>query len=135
LNPTPVEIPTEYRDLLEKKGFAHATTIGPKGEPQSQPVWYDWDGAHFLLTHTKARQKYRNLGRDPRISLSIQDPDNPYRYLEVRGIVEIVEDPEKRLIDELSLKYKGEHWPHSRPGEERVILKVTPTYAVGADVS
>lgn len=134
MSPAAAEVPIEYRDLLEKKGFAHAATIGPKGEPQSQPVWYVWDGTHLLLTSTKARQKYRNLSRNPRISLSILDPDDPYRYLEVRGVVEIEDDPERRLIDRLSLKYRGRHWPHNPPGEERVILRVTPTHIVGANV-
>jgi PPOX class probable F420-dependent enzyme len=118
-------VPPEYADLLDANALAHAATIGPDGAPQTQPVWFRWDGKHILFSHTKARQKFRNLQRDGRISLSIVDPDDPYRYIEVRGTVEIEDDPEGRLIDELSRRYKNEPWRH-RAGEERVIIRVSP---------
>jgi PPOX class probable F420-dependent enzyme len=122
-------IPPAFEDLLSKKGFAHLATLGPEGEPRSQPMWYDWDGQNILLTHTKARVKYRNLQRDPRVALSIADPDDPYRYLEIRGVVEsIQDDPERKLIDSLSRKYLGKDpFPSHRPGDERVIIRIRPT--------
>jgi PPOX class probable F420-dependent enzyme len=126
-------IPAEYAELLGATTLAHAATVGPDGEPQTQPVWFLWTGAHLLISHTKARQKYRNLRREPRIALSIVDPTDPYRYIEVRGTVEIEDDPEGELIDQLSRRYENEPWKH-RPGEERVILRVTPTKVMGRKV-
>lgn len=126
-------IPPEYADLLETTALAHAATVGSEGEPQTQPVWFRWNGTHLLLSHTKTRQKYRNLRRDPRIAFSIVDPTDPYRYIEIRGTVEIEEDPAGELIDELSRRYQNKPWKH-RPGEERVILKVTPISVAGVRV-
>jgi PPOX class probable F420-dependent enzyme len=120
-------IPKSHADILDKRVCAHIATIGPRGEPQCQPVWFEWDGEHFSMTHTKARQKYRNIHRDPRVALSIQDPDDPLRYMEVRGVVDaIVEDPEGELLNRLSHHYQGKDF-RPRPGEERVILKIRPT--------
>jgi PPOX class probable F420-dependent enzyme len=123
-------VPPGYEDLLEASALAHAATIGSDGEPQTQPVWFRWSGSHLLISHTKTRQKYRNLRREPRIALSIVDPTDPYRYIEVRGTVEIEDDPTGELIDDLSRRYENEPWQH-RPGEQRVILRVTPTKIMG----
>lgn len=82
------------------------------------------------MSHTEARQKYRNLKRKPTNALSIVDPADPYRYLEVRGTVAIEDDPSGRLVDELSRRYEKKPW-NPRLGEERVILKVTPTQFIG----
>lgn len=124
-------IPESHEDLLQAKGFASMATIGPRGEPHCTPVWYDWDGRHILVSHTKHRQKYRNVLREPRVALAILDPDDPYRYLEVRGEVEAVEDdPDKKLIDALAKKYLGRDvYGKDRPGVERVILRIRPRHA------
>ncbi|MGD9890591.1 MAG: PPOX class F420-dependent oxidoreductase [Dehalococcoidia bacterium] len=123
-------IPEKYQDLLTKPSFAHIATIGPKGEPQTTPVWIDWDGQHILFSQTKARQKFNNLGRDPRIALSMTDPENPYRYLEVRGVVEGVEDdPDNAFINKMAKKYIDQDvYPWSRPEDERVVVKVRPQH-------
>ncbi|MGH2757113.1 MAG: PPOX class F420-dependent oxidoreductase [Actinomycetota bacterium] len=127
------EIPTEFKDLLDKKGFGHIATIGPNGEPQSSPVWYDFDGHRILFSQTKDRQKYRNLKRDPHVSISIHDPDDPYRYLEVRGVAEIVDDPDFEFIDSMAKKYLGkEEYPWRQPGEERVVVKIEPEHIPNA---
>lgn len=130
LGPGVSVIPESHRDILDKKGFAHVATIGPRGEPHSSPVWYGWDGQHVLFSQTKTRQKYRNLLRDPRVALSILDPDNPYRYLEIRGrAVEIVDDEGNAFIDSMARKYLGQdHYPWHQPGDERVIVKVLPEH-------
>jgi len=127
------QIPEHWHDLLEGNGFAHMATIGPDGEPHTSPVWYDWDGTHILISHTKQRQKYRNVVREPRVALSILDPENPYRYVEIRGIVsEIEEDPDKNLINALAKKYQGlDSYPYDGPGDDRVIFKVTATKVSG----
>ena len=67
-------IPERYRDLLNDKVFAHIATIGPHGEPQSSPVWIDWDGSHIKFSQTKTRRKLHNLQRDPHIAMSMTDP-------------------------------------------------------------
>src|SRR5829696_7240059 len=85
-------IPEDYLDLLASTALAHIATIGARGEPQSTPVWFGWDGTYIRFSQTKRQQKYRNLLRDPRVALSIVDPLNPYRYLEVRGTAVAFED-------------------------------------------
>lgn len=124
-------IPEKYRDILNAKSAAHVATIGPKGEPQSSPVWFGWDGEHVLFSLTKTRQKYRNLKRDPRIALSITDPKVLERYLEIRGTVErIDEDPNLDFINTMAKKYLGlDSYPWHQPGDERVVVVVRPEHA------
>lgn len=121
-------IPDSHRDILEKKGYAHIATIGPSGEPQSSPVWYGWDGECVTFSNLKTRQKCKNLTKDPRVALSITDPDNPYRYIEIRGQATIVDDPEKTFIDEMAQKYMGQNYPWNQPGDERVLIKIKPDH-------
>lgn len=80
-------VPESHRDLLEQPLIAHLATVRPDGIPQSNPVWFDWDGEHLKISQTKARQKMHNIDNDPHVALSVTDPENPYRYLEVRGEV------------------------------------------------
>lgn len=124
-------IPESHADLLSQKGFAHVATIGPSGAPQSNPVWYDWDGEHLRFSQTRTRQKVHNLERDPRIALSILDPENPYRYLEIRDQVVAVEpDADHAFIDSLAKKYiDQDRYPWHQPGDERVVVKVRPEHA------
>ena len=85
------EVPASHADLLEQPTFAHLATIRPDGSPQSSVMWFAWDGSRIRLTHTSTRQKFANLSREPRVALSIADPDDQYRFLEVRGMVEEIE--------------------------------------------
>jgi PPOX class probable F420-dependent enzyme len=123
-------IPAGYEDLLESTAFAHVATLGPHGEPQSNPVWFDWDGEHVKFSQTKTRQKYRNLQREPRIALSIVDPENPYRYLEIRGeVTRVEEDPNIDFISSMAKKYLGlDRYPYHQPGDERVVVFVRPEH-------
>ncbi len=123
-------IPDSHRDILEKKGFAHVATIGSDGEPHSSPVWYGWDGQHFLFSQTKTRQKFRNLQRDARVAVSMTDPDNPYRYLEIRGTVDGIDDDEDNaFINSMAKKYMDQDvYPWHQPGDERVVVKVQPAH-------
>ena len=122
------DYPDSHKDLLDAKGFAHMATIGPEGEPHSSPVWYDWTGSEVLISHTDGRQKYRNVRQEPRVALSILDPENPYRYLEIRGSVVIEPDPEKTLIHKLAKKYLGkDRYPYDGPNDHRVIFRIIPT--------
>jgi PPOX class probable F420-dependent enzyme len=121
-------IPEQYRDLLESTALAHVATIGPNGEPQVNPVWFGWDGERLRFSQTTGRQKYRNVQRDARIALSIVDPANPYRYLEVRGrVVAIEPDPELAFINAMAKKYMGvDTYPWANPNDTRVVIVVEP---------
>lgn len=123
-------IPASHSDILGKKGFAHAATTGPGGEPHSSPVWYEWDGELLSFSQTTTRQKYHNLQKHPRIALSITDPENPYRYIEIRGVVEKVdEDPDNAFIDSMAQKYLDQPtYPWSKPDEERLVVRVRPEH-------
>ncbi len=121
-------IPENYRDLFTKKAFAHLATVGADGAPQSTPVWVDYDGTHVRFNTARGRVKDKNLQRNPRVALSILDPENPYRYLQVRGrVVEMMEQGADAHIDALAKKYLGrDTYPFRRPGEIRVIVRITP---------
>lgn len=123
-------IPEKSLDLFQKRGFGHLATLMPDGRPQVTPVWCDFDGTYIRVNSARGRQKDRNMRRDPRVSLSIQDPDNPYRYLEVRGrVVEITEEEADAHIDSLAKKYLGmDRYPNRRPGEVRIIYKIEPEH-------
>ena len=123
-------IPQEFADLLRTPTLAHIATIGPQGEPQSTPVWFDWDGNTIRFSQTTTRQKFRNLQRDPRIALSIVDPNNPYRYLEIRGrVVRIEEDPDLHFVNALTKRYLGrDTYPWHQPGDEHFIMVVQPEH-------
>ena len=122
------EIPETYRDLFDKKAFGHLATVMPDGQPQVNPVWCELDGGHVVVNSAKGRQKDRNMRRDPRVTIAISDPENPYRYLEVRGkVVQITEDGADAHIDKLSKKYLGaDRYPYRQPGEVRVIYRIEP---------
>jgi PPOX class probable F420-dependent enzyme len=121
-------IPQSHVDLLTKKAFAHLVTLLPDGKPQSTPVWVDYDGKHVLINTAVGRLKDKNMQRDGRIALSITDPDNPYRYLEVRGrVVERTHAGADAHIDAMAKKYLGQDkYPFRQPGEVRVLYKVMP---------
>jgi PPOX class probable F420-dependent enzyme len=103
----------------------------PDGSPQVTPVWCDVEGDLVIINSAKGRQKDRNLRRDPRVSLAIIDPDNPYRYLELRGrVVEITEQGAAAHIDKMAKKYLGvDKYPYKNPNEIRVIYKIQPDHA------
>ncbi len=125
-------IPEAYRDLFEKKAFANLATIMQDGSPQVTPVWVEADDQYVLVNSSKGRRKDLNMRSRPRVALSIQDPDNPYRYLEVRGsVVEITEEGADEHIDKLAKKYLGvDKYPYRQEGEIRVIYKIKPEKVV-----
>ena len=121
-------VPDKYGDLLKKPAFAHLATLMKDGSPQVTPVWCDYDGTHVRVNSAKERLKDKNMRRDKRVALSIQDPDNPYRYIAIRGTVEqITQDGADAHIDALAKKYLGkERYPFRAPGEVRVIYRIRP---------
>jgi len=121
-------IPDSHLDLFKKKAFAHLATLMSDGNPQSTPVWVDYDGRHVVINTAEGRQKDKNMQRNGHVALSITDPDNPYRYLEVRGhVVERTHAGADQHIDAMAKKYMGkDKYPYRQPGEVRVIYKVAP---------
>ena len=121
-------IPDKYADLFKKPAFANLATIMPDGSPQVTPVWCDYDGKYVLFNTAEGRLKDRNLRRDPRVALSIMDPENPYRYLQIRGrVVDVTKKGADQHIDKMAKKYLNkDKYPFRQPGEERVIFKIEP---------
>jgi PPOX class probable F420-dependent enzyme len=121
-------IPDKYRDLFSKRAFASLATLMPDGSAQVTPVWVDLDGDLVVVNTAKARQKDKNMRRDPRVAVAIIDPDNPYRYLEIRGrVAEITEDGADAHIDKMAKKYLGvDKYPYRQPSETRVVFKIRP---------
>ena len=121
-------VPEKYLDLFQKKAFASLGTLMPDGRPQVTPVWCDYDGAHVIVNTAKGRAKDKNMRRDPRVTMAVIDPDNPYRYLEVRGrVVEITEQGADAHIDKMAKKYLNlDKYPSRQPGEVRVMHKIEP---------
>lgn len=126
----PKIIPDSHLDLFKKKAFAHLATLMPSGQPQVTPVWIDYDGQHIVFNTAEGRQKDKNLQRDGRLALSIIDPDNPYRYLEVRGrVADRTREGADAHIDAMAKKYLGQDkYPYRQPGEVRVIYRVKPEH-------
>jgi PPOX class probable F420-dependent enzyme len=120
------ELPPSHQDLLERPLFAHLATLRPDGSPQSSVMWFAWDGKRARFSHTTARQKYRNLLADGRVSFHVQDPDNPYRTLEVRGQIESMEpDTDAAFYRSLQKRY-GLDVPVF-DADIRVVIVVEPT--------
>ena len=123
-----VTIPEEYRDLFNKPAFASLATRMPNDDVQVTPVWVDVDNGNVIFNSARGRVKDKNVRRDPRVTLTLMDPDNPYRYLEVRGrVVDITEKGADQHIDKLAKKYLGvDKYPYRQPGEVRVLYRVKP---------
>ena len=121
-------VPASHADLLERPLYGHMATLRPDGTPQVNPTWYLWDGEVLSFTTSTQRQKHRNVGRHPEVALSVHDPEQPYRYLEVRGVVESVEpDPRGEFFDVLARRYGLPYEPPVGDAPHRVVLRVRPT--------
>lgn len=121
--------PVSHADLLSRPLYAHVATIRPDGAPLVNPMWFLWDDARGVvrLTHTKRRNNYNFIRREPRIALAISDPDDPLRYLQIRGVVEAIDDdPSGAFHEELQQLYNGCVREVSER-EDRVIITVRPT--------
>jgi PPOX class probable F420-dependent enzyme len=120
------EIPKPWLDTLKKPVFVHLTTLMPDGSPQASPVWVDLDGKDIVINSAQGRVKDKNMRRDPRVCVSVTDPDNPYKSLMVRGrVVNITTQGADAHIDSMAKKYLGkDKYPFSKPGEVRVIYRI-----------
>lgn len=123
-------VPVEYQDLLKDdvKAFACLATLMKDGSPQLTPVWFNTDGVHILINSALGRVKDKNIRRDQHVAITILDPKNPYRYIQVRGkVVEITTQGAREHIDALAKKYQGlEKYPSRSKDEIRVTYKILP---------
>jgi PPOX class probable F420-dependent enzyme len=124
-------IPEKFTDLVseKKKSFANLATVMPDGSPQVTPVWFDMAGGRIRINTARGRVKERNMKKGSRVALSIMDPENPYRYMQIRGtVVNVTEQGADQHIDSLAKKYLGQDkYPFRTPGEVRVIYEIEPT--------
>ena len=128
-------IPDDRLDLFEKPSIATFASLLPNGHPQVTPVWVDYDGTHLLVVTRKETRKYRNVTHDPRVTVTIIDPDDSYRYVEVRGEVEMMpEEGALAFSDRQAQRYWGvEEYPYARD-EPRALLHIRPERVVSPTV-
>jgi PPOX class probable F420-dependent enzyme len=122
----------EQAQLFRDRNFAALATIREDGAPQVTPVWVDYDGEHIVFNTAVGRQKERNMRRDPRVTLEVTNPENPYQYVSVRGMAEFEEEGADEMIDRLAKKYMDvDTYPFRTEGEQRVTVKVRPEFVDG----
>lgn len=121
-------IPHEFLDLFKKPSLSHLATLMPDGSPQVSPVWVDYDGQYILINTAKGRRKEMNMRERPQVALDIVDPENPFRFLSIRGhVVEITEEGANEHRDRLDTRYLGiTTYPLRDPQEIRHICKILP---------
>ncbi|MBM7771482.1 PPOX class probable F420-dependent enzyme [Actinokineospora baliensis] len=125
------ELSEGARALLDGPNFATLATLNPDGSPQTSVLWVRRDGDDVLLSTVAGRQKEKNLRRDPRVSVTVINKDNPYSYLEFRGVAELTTEGGHELINELSLKYSGQPYTGDTPDTVRVVVRITPERITG----
>ena len=125
-----MNFPEEFLDLLneESKALLYLATLMPDGSPQVTPVWFDSDGKHILINTNEGRVKDRNMKARPNVAMTIQDPNNTYRYLGVRGeVVGYTREGADEHINKLSLKYDNKSWIR-KENQRRIIFKIKPAH-------
>jgi len=125
-----MNFPEEFLDLLneESKALLYLATLMPDGSPQVTPVWFDSDGEHILINTNEGRVKDRNMKARPNVAMTIQDPNNTYRYLGVRGeVVGYTREGADEHINKLSLKYDDKSWIR-KENQRRIIFKIKPAH-------
>jgi len=124
----------DWKDLLgSKKVFAHLATLMADGTPQVTPVWFDYERGKIRVNSARGRVKVANMEKRPSVALSMIDPDNAYRYVQIRGrVTHVTEEGAAKHIDSLTKKYLGkDKYPFAKPGEVRVIFEIEPTGVSG----
>jgi len=125
-----MNFPDEFLDLLneESKALLYLATLMPDGSPQVTPVWFNIDGEHILVNTNEGRTKDRNMKARPNVAMTIQDPNDSYRYLGIRGeVVGYTREGADEHINKLSLKYDHKPWTY-RDGQRRIIFKIKPAH-------
>ncbi|GCE50186.1 PPOX class probable F420-dependent enzyme [Thermosporothrix hazakensis] len=123
-------LPESLLDLFQRPILGHLATVMPDGRPQATPVWVDYDGTYILINTTEQRQKAKNMRARPRVALELVDPDDDYRWLAIRGrVVEATTEGAVEQLERLVERYRGtSHFPHTEPGEVRVLFKIVPEH-------
>ena len=127
-------IPEQYQDLMQrKKAFANLATVMADGSPQVTPLWFDYTEGKVRVNTAKGRVKSRTLRPGAAVALAVMDPDNAYRYLQIRGrVARAVEQGADAHIDSLAKKYLGKDtYPFRQPGEVRVMYEIEPSSVSG----
>ena len=126
------QLPALARELLDGINFATVATAEADGWPQASIVWIKRDGDDVLFSTVRGRRKTTNLEANPRVSVLVTDAASSYRYVEIRGLAEITDDPEGSLIHELAQKYTGQAF-NLPPGQKRVIVRIRAEHVVAYD--
>jgi PPOX class probable F420-dependent enzyme len=116
--------------LLNAKNFCHVATLRADGSVHGVPVWVDVQDGRPVLNSAEGRAWVRNVERDPRVTLTVVNGENPYEYVEVRGrVAERTHEGADAHIDAMAKKYMGvDEYPMRQPGEQRVIIRVEPEH-------
>jgi PPOX class probable F420-dependent enzyme len=124
------ELDSKSRDILHDTNFAQVATLRKDGTVHVLPVWVDEQDGHVVLNTAEGRAWYRNIERDPRVSLNVQNLKNPYEYLEVRGqVTERTREGADEHIDAMAKKYLDQDtYPYRQAGEQRVIVRISPEW-------
>ena len=118
-------VPESHQDILRDRPTGHLATLRPDGRLSVNPVSLMWDGVHLRFSTVKSRQKYRNLVNDPRCAISVPHRNNPNRYVELRGVVELQDDVDRSFINSIARYYMGvDEYPFDPPGAPRVIATI-----------
>jgi len=125
---TTPSIPASHHDILKGNNYAQVAMVMPDGSLANNVVAFVWDGEFVRFSTIKSRQKYKNLSHDQRVALCIVDPKNPWRYVEIRGKVDIQEDSERHFINSIAKKYMNQdHYPFDQPNDVRITFTLKPT--------
>jgi PPOX class probable F420-dependent enzyme len=134
----PVSLNNTVRKLLDEPNPAVLATINPDGSPQTSVVWVGRDGDDLVISSAAGRRKERNMRRDPRVSLSVYDPDDPDKYVEIRGQAAVTEDAGRQLAVRLAEEYEGpgagQAFLDLPPEVVRVVVRITPQRVAGSAV-
>jgi len=118
-------IPPAFHALLLDRATGHIATIRSDGRLSVNPVAVMWDGEYVRVSTVKSRKKFKNLQRDPRVAISIPERNNPNRYIEIRGIAELTDDPDRKFVNSLAHHYMGvDEYPFDQPGDERAVITI-----------
>jgi PPOX class probable F420-dependent enzyme len=127
----PLMISSDYHDLLSAANTAVFVTLGPDGGPHASPVWFLFDGTRVSVSTTADRQKHRNMLKNPRVAFTVFDPANPLRYVEIRGTVELSDDPDNSVRDAVARKHGFEDGAKfDSPGSRRITATINVTTVI-----
>ncbi|MEV7550419.1 PPOX class F420-dependent oxidoreductase [Amycolatopsis sp. NPDC089917] len=119
------------KKLLDGNNFPVLATLNADGSAQTSVLWAKRDGDTIVFATVRGRLKERNMAKDPRVSVSVFEQENPYNYVEIRGTVEMTDEGGRELINELSHKYLDKDYPEEPAEVVRVLVRITPTKITG----